>query len=386
MPKLIRITTVPMSLKLLLTGQMRYFNEAGWDVKMVSADGKEVNELKRTEGCEHIVIPFTRKVTFFHDIYCLWLLIQLFNKEKPDIVHTHTPKAGLLGMLAAWVCGVKIRVHTLAGMPSMAATQQKAKLLIFTEKLTFKLAHEVWPNSPSLKDFILREKLVEPAKVKVLGEGSSNGVDLKKFSRESLKENHLVAAMMRVVPGDNEFVILAVGRLVRDKGIEDLVKAFLQSKIVNKSKLVLLGPLEQELNPLEDDIIRKIADHPKIVHIDWSDHVEHYMAISDVLVHASHREGCPNAIMQAGAMHLPVICSDVIGNIDIISQQKTGLIYPVRNVTALQEALEFAYVKREVMYCYAQNLYGEITSTFSREKMHALLKEEYERLLTIKNP
>jgi len=381
MPKLIRITTVPMSLKLLLTGQMKYFKNAGWDVKMVSADGKEVNELKRTEGCEHIAIPFTRKITPFHDLYCLWLLIQLFRKEKPDVVHTHTPKAGLLGMLAGWICGVKVRVHTVAGMPYMVATKHKAKLLIYMEKLTFRMAHEIWPNSESLKNFIIKEKLANPAKVKVLGQGSSNGVDLTKFSRESLKENHLVAAMMRVVPGDNEFVILAVGRLVRDKGIEDLVKAFLQSKIINKSKLVLLGPLEQELNPLEGDIIRKIADHPKIVHIEWSDHVEHYMAISDVLVHPSYREGCPNAIMQAGAMQCPVICSDIIGNIDIITQKKTGLIYPVRNVNALQEAIEFAYVKREVMHCFAQNLYEEVIAKFSRKQMHELIQTEYERLL-----
>ncbi|WP_143961800.1 glycosyltransferase family 4 protein [Litoribacter populi] len=381
MPKLIRITTVPMSLKLLLTGQMRFLKENGWEVKMVSAEGREIHDAKKNEGVEHISIPFTRKITPFHDLYCLWLLIQLFRKEKPDIVHTHTPKAGLLGIMAAWITGVKVRIHTVAGMPYMVAHKNKAKLLIWCEKLTFRLAHQVWPNSNSLKDFILKEELVDPNKVKVIGEGSSNGVNLNRFNRNSLKENHLVAAMMRVVPGDNEFVILAVGRMVRDKGIEDLVKAFLNSKIVTKSKLVLLGPMEQELNPLDDEIVRKIADHPKIVHIDWSDHVEHYMAISDILVHASHREGCPNVILQAGAMQCPVICSDIIGNIDIITHKKTGLVYPVKKVQVLQEALEFAFVKREVMYGFAQNLYQEIKTKFDSRKMHQLILEEYQQLL-----
>ncbi|MBT0812579.1 glycosyltransferase family 4 protein [Litoribacter ruber] len=381
MPKLIRITTVPMSLKLLLTGQMKFLKENGWEVKMVSAEGREIQDAKKNEGVEHISIPFTRQITPFHDLYCLWLLIQLFRKEKPDIVHTHTPKAGLLGMLAAWITGVKVRIHTVAGMPYMVAHKNKAKLLIWCEKLTFKLAHQVWPNSKSLKDFILKEELVDPAKVKVIGEGSSNGVNLNRFNRNSLKENHLVAAMMRVVPGDNEFVILAVGRMVRDKGIEDLVKAFLDSKIVNKSKLVLLGPMEQELNPLDDEIVRKIADHPKIVHIDWSDHVEHYMAISDILVHASHREGCPNVILQAGAMQCPVICSDIIGNIDIITHKKTGLVYPVKKAQVLKEALEFAYVKREVMYGFAQNLYEEVKTKFDSRVMHQLILEEYQQLL-----
>ncbi|MBS9524838.1 glycosyltransferase family 4 protein [Litoribacter alkaliphilus] len=381
MPKLIRITTVPMSLKLLLTGQMKFLKENGWEVKMVSAEGREIQDAKKNEGVEHISIPFTRQITPFHDLYCLWLLIQLFRKEKPDIVHTHTPKAGLLGMLAAWITGVKVRIHTVAGMPYMVAHKNKAKLLIWCEKLTFKLAHQVWPNSKSLKDFILKEELVDPAKIKVIGEGSSNGVNLNRFNRNSLKENHLVAAMMRVVPGDNEFVILAVGRMVRDKGIEDLVKAFLDSKIVNKSKLVLLGPMEQELNPLDDEIVRKIADHPKIVHIDWSDHVEHYMAISDILVHASHREGCPNVILQAGAMQCPVICSDIIGNIDIITHKKTGLVYPVKKAQVLKEALEFAYVKREVMYGFAQNLYEEVKTKFDSRVMHQLILEEYQQLL-----
>src|SRR5690554_7285716 len=114
MPKVIKITTVPLSLKLLLTDQMKYMKSNGWEVLMVSSNGKEVNEVVNREGCRHHVIPFTRKVTPFQDLYCIWMLIRLFKREKPDIVHTHTPKAGLLGMLAAWFAGVPVRIHTLA--------------------------------------------------------------------------------------------------------------------------------------------------------------------------------------------------------------------------------------------------------------------------------
>src|SRR5690606_3064391 len=152
-------------------------------------------------------------------------------------------------------------------------------------------------NSYSLKAFILSENLAEASKIRVIEKGSSNGVNVEVFDRNKLKENHLVAAMMRVAPAENDFIILAVGRLVKDKGIEDLVEAFLSSKIVNKSKLVLLGSFEQDLNPVSPDVIRKINDHPRIVHIEWSDHVSHYMAISDVLVHASHREGFHNVLL-----------------------------------------------------------------------------------------
>ena len=384
MPKLIRITTVPLSLKLLLTDQMKFMKTSGWEVIMVSADGREVNEVVRREGCEHRVIPFTRKITPLKDLYCIWLLIKLFKEEKPDIVHTHTPKAGLLGMIAAAMAGIPIRIHTLAGLPYLMTAKQKRKMLVAMEKLTFRACTELWPNSFSLKEFILAENLVDTSKIKVIEDGSSNGVNLAAFDRSQLKENHLVAAMMRVAPAENDFIVLAVGRLVKDKGIEDLVEAFLNSKIINKSKLVLLGSFEQDLNPLASDVIRKINDHPRIVHIEWTDHVSHYMAISDVLVHASHREGFPNVLLEAGAISCPIICSDIPGNTDLVDHQKTGLVFPVKDKHALREALEFAFVKKEKMYSFADELYKEVAIKYNRTRLHQAILENYRRLLRSK--
>lgn len=381
MPKLIRITTVPLSLKLLLAGQMKFMKEAGWEVLMVSADGREVNEVTKREGVLHEIIPFTRKITPFKDLYCLWLLYRLFKREKPDIVHSHTPKAGLLSMLAAKLAGVKIRIHTVAGMPYMVAEKNKKKLLIAMEKLTYRFATEVWPNSHSLKEFMLKEGLLEPTKVKIIGEGSSNGVDLEKFNRGALAENHLIAATMRITPSENDFLILAVGRLVKDKGIEELVEAFLASKVVKYGKLVLLGSFEQELNPIKDEIVRKIQDHPRIVQIEWTDHVPHYLALADILVHPSHREGFPNVLLEAGAMQVPVICSDIIGNVDVITNKRTGLVFPVKKTEILKEALEFAFVKRDYMQSLADNLYADILQKYQRVNIHQLILENYQRLL-----
>ncbi|GMQ27629.1 glycosyltransferase family 4 protein [Algoriphagus confluentis] len=381
MPKLIRITTVPISLKLLIAGQLKFMKEKGWEVIMVSADGREVAQVIKNEGVRHEVIPFSRKITPVQDLKCIALLVKLFKREKPDIVHTHTPKAGLLGMIAANLAGVKIRIHTLAGIPAMVAEGSKKGLLEHAEKWTYSNASEVWPNSQGLLDFVLQSGLCPASKLKLIGRGSSNGIDLEKFNRENLKENHLVAATMRILPGDQDFIILAVGRLVRDKGIEELVDAFLGSKIVNRSKLVLLGSFEQELNPLSSATIQTIQDHPRIVQIDWTDHVSHYLALADVLVHPSHREGFPNVLLEAGAMQVPVICSDIIGNRDLISQQKTGLIFPVRDAQVLKEALEFAFVKREKMTEYANNLYLEVVQNFERKRMHERIFNEYQRLI-----
>ena len=383
MPKLIRITTVPLSLKLLLKNQMRFMAEAGFDVLMVSSEGKEwFDVLKNETGLRKEVIPFTRKITPLKDLYCLWLLCRLFIKEKPDIVHTHTPKAGLLGMAAARLTGVPVKIHTLAGLPFLAKKGNNAKILSFIEKLTYRFADEVWPNSHSLKDFILKKKLVNPKKVKVIGKGSSNGVDLEVFNRNNLQENHLVAATMRILPGDDDFLMLAVGRLVKDKGISDLVEAFLQSKIVNRSKLILLGDFEQELNPLDPKTINQINDHPRIVHLPWTDHVAHYMAISDIIVHASHREGFPNVLLEAGAMCCPIVCSDIPGNTDLVKHKQTALVYQVGIVPALKEAMEFAFVKRAVMQGYAENLYKIVVGEYERKSVQKDILNAYNRLLT----
>lgn len=148
-----------MALGYLLPGQMRFMAGNGFDVLMISADGKELAAVIENEKCRHIIVPMTRKITPFQDVTCLIRLIKIFRKEKPDIVHTHTPKAGLLGMLAAKVCGVKIRIHTVAGLPLMAESGFKYRLLKFIERLTYAAANQVWPNSQSLFNFISEKKL-----------------------------------------------------------------------------------------------------------------------------------------------------------------------------------------------------------------------------------
>lgn len=357
--------------------------EQGWEVLMVSADGKEVVHAVKHEGVRHEVIPFTRKITPIQDLKCIWRLFLLFKREKPDIVHTHTPKAGFLGMIAANLAGVPIRIHTLAGMPAMAAKGRKKSLLENAEKWTYANATEVWPNSKGLYDYLLSQGLTTESNIRLIGKGSSNGIDLGKYNRASLKENHLVAATMRIMPGEDDFIILAVGRLVKDKGIEELVTAFVNSKIVGMSKLVLLGAFEQDLNPLTQETIQTIREHPKIVQIEWTDHVAHYLALADVLVHPSHREGFPNVLLEAGAMNVPVICSDIIGNTDLIIQQKTGLLFPVKDSEVLKEALEFAFVKREKMAQYAENLFSYIVDNFDRSKIHQEILTNYQRLLKV---
>jgi glycosyltransferase involved in cell wall biosynthesis len=382
MPKLIRITTAPISLNVLLPGQMRYMNEHGLDVVMVSSDGPELEKVKQNEGCRHHIIPMTRRMTPFGDLKCLWLLYKFFKKEKPDIVHSHTPKAGLLAMLAAKLAGVKLRVHTIAGLRYVTTTGFGRKVLVFMEKLTGKAATHVWPNSYSLKKFIEENKLVKPAKLEVIGYGSSNGVRLSRYSSAALHNSILKEIAAHIGYNDQLIYFLSVGRIVHDKGIEELLSAFIKVyNANNRVRLVLVGAYEDEVDPVSIKAKEIIKTHPGIIMAGWSDAVEYYMSLAYTLIHPSHREGFPNVLLQAGAMSCPIICSRIEGNIDIVTHQQTGLIFEVKNEAQLVEQMLFAINNPAIIKEYAQKQRLHIEQHLDQPILHNLLHKKYLELL-----
>jgi glycosyltransferase involved in cell wall biosynthesis len=381
MPKtLIRITTVPMAFKVLLAGQPKFMSENGFNVIMISADGKEAMDLQQLEDCQHIIVPMTRRITPFQDIISLFKLRRILKKYKPDIVHTHTPKAGLLGMLAARSIGVKVRIHTVGGLPLMIESGFKRWLLMLTEKMTYFGATEVWPNSRSMMNFIIENRLAKAEKLAVIDNGSTNGIDLKKFSKQNINEE-IKNKIKNSLPPNGALKILCVGRMVKDKGIEELVRVFEELQAHHKLQLILIGPFEPQLDPLSSQTLDTIINNPKITHISWSDSIEYYMALADIFVHPSHREGFPNVILQAGAMHLPVICSNIPGNADIIQNEKTGLMFEVKNEDDLYAKLKFAIENKERTEKIAHTLYEEVTQLYSRKRIHEVILETYNRLL-----
>lgn len=379
MPKLLLLSTEPITFKLLLSGQPKLMKEKGWELLLVSADGREVQSICRAEGVRHEVIPFVKGENYVEDFITFWLLFQLIRKERPDVIHSYDSKTGFLAMLAGSLVGIPHRIHSITEMPVHAKDPQKG--LNFLEKWTYNKATSLWVNSTGMLSFFTSNFGIDATKFKLLGSGSTLGVDLEKFNREVLKENHLVAATMRILPGENDFIILAIGALTKRKGIEDLIAAFLKSKIVSRSKLVLIGTFEPEKEPLSQETIQTIREHPRVVQIDWTDHVEHHLALADVLVHPSHEEGFSNVLLEAAAMQVPIICSNCIGNTSFIKQQKTGLVFPVGEVTVLKEALEFAFVKRDTLASYSDTLFEEVQEKFDRKEMRKLQIDAYRQLL-----
>ena len=192
--KLVRITTVPMSLKHLLKGQMSFMSKNGFDVIMISSEGKGLNDVIKNEKCRHFIIPLTREITPLRDIIATFSLYRLLLLEKPDIVHTHTPKAGIVGMLASFLAKVPVRLHTVAGLPLLEAKGLKRLVLNLVERLTYKFSTKVYPNSYGLKDIILKNRFTKEDKLCVIGNGSSNGIDTsffdpKLFTSEKKKIN-----------------------------------------------------------------------------------------------------------------------------------------------------------------------------------------------------
>ncbi|SUP53961.1 Glycogen synthase [Weeksella virosa] len=342
MNKLIRITTVPQSLRGLLKGQLKFMSENGFEVIGVSSPGEALNDVERNEGVKTVGIEMTRSITPIQDLKALIQLIQLFRKEKPHIVHTHTPKAGLLGMMAAKIAGVPHRLHTVAGMPLTVATGSKRHLLNQMEKLTYACATKVYPNSFGLEKIILDEKFTSPTKLKVIGNGSSNGIDTSEFDPKKVSEETKKEIRKNLGIKEEDFVFLFVGRVVKDKGINELVQAFINLERNNTNcHLVIVGSYENDLDPVLPETEKQINNHPKIHAVGYKSNVIDYFAMADVLTFPSYREGFPNVVMQAAAMQLNCIVSDINGCNEIITNSQNGWIVPVKDIEILANRMQW---------------------------------------------
>ena len=342
----------------------------GFDVVMISSNGIELPDVIKNENCRHIIVPMTRKITPFADLKCLFQLIRIFKKEQPDIVHTHTPKAGLLGMLAAKYCGIKVRIHTVAGLPMMVEKGLRYQLLKYTEKITYGAANHVWPNSFSLLQFISDHHLAAPQKLKVIAKGSTNGINVKRFNTEALDHKIIEEVKQTIGFSPQNKYLLCIGRLVADKGIVQLVHVFgqLQKKQTNL-QLLLVGDYENTLDPLPDATVSEIENNSAIRHIKWTNLVEYYLHLADYFVFPSRREGFPNVLLQAGAMGIPIICSRIAGNVDIISDNDTGLIFDDGNEQQMQHLIDYALANPEAVKTMAKKLQAIIVDNYRSENI-----------------
>lgn len=375
--KIIRITTVPVSLKTLLKGQHKFMANH-FEVIGISSEGQELSDVRDIEGIRVIPIEMTRRISPFKDLKSVWQIYKVLQKEQPLIVHSHTPKAGVVGMLAAKLAKVPYRFHTVAGLPLMEAKGSKRKLLDFVEKLTYRCATKVYPNSKGLFDFILENNLTKENKMGIIANGSSNGINTDFFNPDLFSQDDKEKTRTNIGITSNDFIFIFVGRLVGDKGINELILSFDQiSKEIDNAKLLLVGSFESELDPLHSKTLNSIHANPNIISVGFQNDVRPFFSISDVLVFPSYREGFPNVVMQAGAMGLPSIVCDINGCNEIIKDEENGLIIPVKDSASLYLSMQKIFNDNDLKSKMKQNARNMIKSRYEQQIVWNSILREY---------
>lgn len=383
--KLIRITTVPISLDKLLVGQLQFMNSY-YEVIAISSEKEYLERIGEKEKVKTFHLEMSRKITPVHDFLAVIKLYRFLKIKAPQIVHTHTPKAGIVGMLAAKLAGVPHRLHTVAGLPLLETSGFKRKLLDFVEKLTYGCATKVYPNSYGLLDIITKNEYCPVTKLKVIANGSSNGIDSTYFNPELFSElqNTALKKLLNIEPED--FVFVFVGRLVADKGITEMVTAFealRQAQGDNfalNCKLLLVGDYESDLDPLLPKTLEAIKKDKAIVSVGFQSDVRPYFAIGHALIFPSYREGFPNVVMQAGAMGLPAIVSDINGCNEIIVEGKNGTIIPVKDTAAIIKKMELLMTDENYFKKLKSNAREMILSRYEQKVVWEAILQEYKNL------
>lgn len=376
--KLIRLATVPSSLNYLLRNQLSYINQF-FDVLCISSPAKDLEIVKQREGVKVKAIHMEREIAFIRDIVSLGKLLILLIKQSPDIVHSNTPKASLLSMVAARLTGVPVRIYTVTGLRFETEVGFKRSLLINMERLACAYATHIVAESKGVKD-LLQKFVIAKKGIHIIGNGTINGIEEDYWCKQKVSLHDKEKLYKCLSVSDENTVILFVGRLVVDKGVNELVEAFINLyKEDTFLKLLLVGPVEELGNSLSDEVLDIISKHPGIISTGFQQDVRLFMSVSHLLVLPSHREGFPNVVLQAGAMELPVVSTDVNGAVEVIDG-RNGTIVQKKSVGNLEKAIaDIVYKKKTIDGKYCRQV---ITNKYSQQKLFPEILNFYNKALS----
>ncbi|WP_428026065.1 glycosyltransferase family 4 protein [Arcobacter sp.] len=373
MKKIILMSTVSYSIEVLIKNQPRFLSQYFDEVELIGADSGDILKIIEREKVKFFPIEMERKITPFKDLKTVSQLIKHFRKEKPNIVYTFTPKAGLLGMIAAFFAMVPTRIHNVVGMPLMEARGLKRVILTVTEKLTYFFATHVYCNSFGLKEYI--EKNLTKKNVKVIKEGSINGVDIE-FYKDNFTTLEKQEIREQLNFNSDDFIVSFMGRIVKDKGVNELVDSFkVLTKKYKNIKLLIVGKFEQELNPIEEENFLFIQNNPNIKVIDFQNDLRKYLTVTDLFVLPSYREGLPNSLIEAGSYGLPLIATDINGCNEIISHKENGLLIEPKSSESLCDAIEELYLNKTLYEEIKSNVRNMIVKRYEQQQFLRELKD-----------
>lgn len=372
--KIVRTSTVATSLNVFCRGTLKKLSEK-YDVVAVSTPGDELNEIAQREGVRTVGVSMTRPISPINDLVSLLRLVKTFLRERPDMVHSITPKAGLLSMIAAWICRVPVRMHTFTGLVFPTATGLKQRVLMLTDSITCACATHIVPEGEGVKHD-LQQYGITRKPMNVLGYGNVRGVDMDHYCRTAE-----VMAKADGIRQSDVFTFVFVGRIVRDKGIGELVDAFSRlNKEITGTRLLLVGYYE-DTDPLDDAVRQEIDNNPAIVMAGRQTDVRPWYAASDALAFPSYREGFPNVVLEAGAMGLPSIVTDINGSREIISEGENGVIVPAHDADALYEQMRRMVRDQSFTARLAANSRRMVAERFDKRFVEKCLLDYYEEVI-----
>jgi len=379
--RLVHIMTVPQSL-FFLTRQVRFMRDRNFEIHAIASPGPALSRFGKEEGIPTYSVEMGRRISPLSDLVSLARLVRILTRLRPTIVQSHTPKGGLLGMIAAVLSGVPVRIYTLHGLPLETARGFKRVLLRWTERVSCLLANRVIPVGPSLRRRGIAEGLAAPTKMKVLGKGTINGVDaLVRFapSPETRSQGMALREAQGIPP--EALVIGFVGRIVRDKGLEELVRAWKQLREDFPTLHFLVVGEREPQDPLPPEVDQVLRSDPRIHLTGNLQEVRPAYAAMDILVLPSHREGFPTVPLEAAAMELPVVASQVTGCVDAVEDGETGTIFPRGDAAALEEALRSYLGNPSLRSLHGKAGRSRVLREFQPEQVWNVTLEEYRRLL-----
>ena len=389
--KLIRVTTSDLSLDTLIKGQLHFMNQHYEVVGLSNNTGRLMNVAER-EGVRVIEVPMHREISLGADLKCLWKLCKIFKRERPFIVHANTPKGSLLAMMAGKLTCVPHRIYTVTGLRYQGAQGMLRWILMTMERITCFCATKVIPEGNGVK-MALEHDHITKKPLKVVLNGNINGIDTEYFSVESVARvdetqptptdvaNKRAAIRESLGLSADDFAFVFVGRIVGDKGMNELAACMRQLQGSHpKCKLILVGRFETEFDPLDNGIEDFFKSASNVVYVGYQKDVRPYLLAADALVFPSYREGFPNVVMQAGAMGLPSIVTDINGCNEIVTDGINGKIIPPRDSEALLKMMENFLDDLTATNSMARNARAIIQSRYEQRQVWEALREEYGKL------
>ena len=378
MKKLIRVTTSDISLFLLLRGQLKFLNNY-YEVVGLSFDTGLLHQVEKREGIRVIELAMRREISIMRDLLCLWHMYRIFKKEKPFIVHTNTPKGSLLSMIAALVAKVPHRIYTVTGLRYQGASGVGRFVLMSMERLTCLCANKVIPEGEGVKRTLIADGITRKP-LKVIHNGNINGINTHYFSPEG-RQTQREETRRRLGIEADEFAFVFIGRIVKDKGMDELAEAMNRLLRMNKRcKLMLVGWFEREQGSITEEHENFFRNNDSVSYVGYKKDVRPYLAAADALVFPSYREGFPRVVLEAGSMGLPSIVTDINGCNEIIVEGENGVIIPPRDKNSLYEAMLHFIDNPDKTTAMAANARRMIQEKYEHQDVVEALLEMYQGL------